>query len=82
MKKGNEAMTKAIDLTVWVNKVLAERDPNAKKAAMIEMIDQSHAKTTTKNLFRSKVNHTRLSGAQIDKLAYDYMLSGEGMKVR
>ena len=49
MKRGNEAMTKAIDLTVWVNKVLAERDPIAKKAAMIEMIDQSHAKTTTKN---------------------------------
>ena len=38
MKRGNEAMTKAIDLTVWVNKVLAERDPIAKKAAMIEMI--------------------------------------------
>jgi hypothetical protein len=75
-------MSKAIDLTVWVNRVLESANLDDKKTAMINLIDQSHAKNETKNLFRNKVIYTRLSGAQIDKMAYNYMLSGEGMKVR
>lgn len=75
-------MSKAIDLTVWVNRVLESADLEDKKTAMINLIDNSHAKKETKTLFKNKVIYTRLSGAQLDKMAYNYMLSGEGMKVR
>jgi hypothetical protein len=75
-------MNKAIDLTAWVNRVLESSDLDSKKAAMVELIENSHAKKETKTLFKNKVIHTRLSSAQLDKMAYNYMLSGEGMKVR
>lgn len=75
-------MSKAIDLTVWVNRVLESSDIEDKRAAMINLIDNSHAKKEKKTLYKNKVIYTRMSGAQLDKLAYNYMLSGEGMKVR
>lgn len=75
-------MSNAIDLTVWVNRVLESSDLDDKKTAMINLIDASHAKKETKTLFKNKVIHTRLSSSQLDKMAYNYMLSGEGMKVR
>jgi hypothetical protein len=57
-------------------------DLGSKKAAMIDLIENSRAKKETKTLFKNRVVHARLSGAQLDKMAYNYMLSGEGMKVR
>lgn len=75
-------MSKAIDLTEYVNRVLSISDINDKKDAMIELIEASHGKKETKTLFKNKVIYTRMSGAQLDKMAYNYMLSGEGMKVR
>ena len=75
-------MSKAIDLTEWVNRVLESSNIEDKRMAMINLIDNSHAKKETKNLFKNKVTYTRMSASQLDKLAYDYMLSGEGMKVR
>jgi hypothetical protein len=75
-------MSNAIDLTIWVNRVLEAGDLDSKKTAMIDLIENSHAKKETKTLFKNKVVHAGLSGAQLDKMAYNYMLSGEGMKVR
>lgn len=75
-------MSKVIDLTNWVNRVLESASLEDKKMAMINLIDNSHAKNETKTLFKNKVIYTRLSSAQLDKMAYNYMLSGEGMKVR
>lgn len=75
-------MSKAIDLTEWVDRVLDSSSVEDKKMAMINLIDNSHAKNETKTLFKNKVIYTHMSGRQLDKLAYDYMLSGEGMKVR
>lgn len=72
----------AVDLTIWVNRVLESSDIEDKRMAMINLIDNSHAKKETKTLFKNKVIYTRMSGAQLDKMAYNYMLSGEGMKVR
>jgi len=61
--------------TVWeANGMLA------KQCAMIELIDQSHAKKDTKvkaYLSLKKCN----TMAAIDKFAVNYMMSGEGMKV-
>lgn len=75
-------MSKAIDLTEYVDKVLTAADADGKREAMLVLIEASHAKKETKTLFKNKVVYTRMSSAQLDKMAYDYMLSGEGMKVR
>jgi hypothetical protein len=72
----------AIDLTDLVGRVLASRDVESKKEAVLELIEASHAKKETKSLFTNKVKYVNMSAHQLDKLAYDYMLSGEGMKVR
>ena len=72
----------SIDLTVWVNRVLESRSLDDKKAAMVELIEASHAKKETKTFSKNKVLHTRMSTSQLDKMAYNYMLSGEGMKVQ
>lgn len=75
-------MSKAIDLTVWVNRVLESRSLDGKKTAMVDLIEASHAKKETKTFYKNKVIYTRMSSSQLDKMAYNYMLSGEGMKVR
>ena len=72
----------SVDLTDYVNKVIVATTTEAKKQALLEMIEASHAKTTTKNLFTNKVSYVNLTAKQLDKMAYDYMMSGEGMKVR
>lgn len=71
----------AVDLTKQVEKVILATTTEAKKTALLEMIETSHAKKTTKTLFTNKLMYVNLTAKQIDKLAYDYMLSGEGMKV-
>lgn len=72
----------SIDLTNDVNKVIAARTVEEKKNAFLEMIENSHAKKETKTLFTNKVKYVSLTSRQLDKMAYDYMMSGEGMKVR
>jgi hypothetical protein len=69
------------DLTSYVQKVWVARDLAAKKAAMLELINASHAKADTKRLFTAKVNIERNLN-RLDTLASNYAMSGEGMKVR
>lgn len=74
-------MSKAIDLTTYVQKVWMAQDLQGKKDAMIELINASHAKADTKRLFTVKVNIER-NPSRLDTLASNYAMSGEGMKVR
>ena len=74
-------MTKAIDLTSFVQKVWISQGLQAKKDAMIELINASHAKADTKRLYTAKVNIER-NPNRLDTLASNYAMSGEGMKVR
>ncbi len=74
-------MTKAIDLTVFVQKVWTSIGIEAKKNAMIELINASHAKVDTKRLYTTKVSMER-NPSRLDTLASNYAMSGEGMKVR
>lgn len=71
----------AIDLTTYVQKVWSVNDLTSKKAAMIELINASHAKADTKRLYTAKVNIER-NPKRLDTLASNYAMSGEGMKVR
>ncbi len=71
----------AIDLTSFVQKVWIAQGLEAKKNAMIELINASHAKADTKRLFTAKVNIER-NANRLDTLASNYAMSGEGMKVR
>ena len=74
-------MSKAIDLTTYVQKVWLAQGLDAKKAAMLDLINASHAKADTKRLFTAKVNIER-NPNRLDNLASNYAMSGEGMKVR
>jgi hypothetical protein len=74
-------MSKAIDLTEYVQKVWSSIGLEAKKNAMFELINVSHAKADTKRLFTAKVNIER-NPNRLDTLASNYAMSGEGMKVR
>lgn len=74
-------MTKAIDLTSFVQKVWASIGLDAKKNAMFELINISHAKADKKRLYTTKVNMER-NPNRLDSLASNYAMSGEGMKVR
>ena len=71
----------AIDLTTFVQKVWFAQGLKAKQAAMIELINASHAKADTKRLYTAKVNIER-NPNRLDTLASNYAMSGEGMKVR
>ena len=71
----------AIDLTSFVQKVWIAQGLEAKKNAMNELINASHAKADTKRLFTAKVNIER-NPNRLDTLASNYAMSGEGMKVR
>lgn len=71
----------AIDLTAFVQKVWLAPDLKSKQAAMIELINASHAKANTKRLYTAKVNIER-NPNRLDTLASNYAMSGEGMKVR
>ena len=69
------------DLTKEVTAVCNTRSLESKKVAMKALIESSHAKKETKKLFNVKVDMIR-SASALDKMATDYLLSGEGMKVR
>ncbi len=69
------------DLTKEVTAVCNARSLESKKVAMKVLIESSHAKKETKKLFNVKVDMIRSTSA-LDKMATDYLLSGEGMKVR
>lgn len=71
----------SVDLTTYVQKVWTSQGILAKKAAMLDLIDASHAKADTKRLFTAKVNIER-NPNRLDTLASNYAMSGEGMKVR
>lgn len=71
----------SVDLTSFVNDIIAAPDTASKILAFKKMVNGSRAKAATKALFLNKVQYGQLSSRQLDKLAYDYMLSGEGNKV-
>lgn len=68
------------DLSKEVTAVYAASTLDAKKAAMISLIESSHAKKETKTLAKIKVSRLPNPKA-VDKFATNYMFSGEGMKV-
>lgn len=74
-------MSKAIDLTTYVQNVWFAPTLQGKKNAMFELIEASHAKKETKRLYTAKVNIER-NPNRLDTLASNYAMSGEGMKVR
>lgn len=71
----------SVDLTTYVQKVWFASGLNAKKNAMFELIEASHAKAETKRLYTAKVNIER-NPNKLDTLASNYAMSGEGLKVR
>lgn len=73
-------MSKAIDLTAFVQNVWVAGDLDSKKAAMIDLINNSHAKAETKRTFIAKVQAER-NPRKLDTLASNYAMSGEGLKV-
>ena len=73
-------MSKAIDLTANVQAVYEAKTLDAKKAAMLELIEQSHAKSATKDKARRELVRIG-SMTKVDFFATNYMMSGEGMKV-
>jgi len=68
------------DLTEYVQKVWRAEGLRGKQAAMIELIEASHAKKATKRLYTAKVNIER-DYRRLDNLASHYAMSGEGLKV-
>ena len=72
-------MTK--DLTIFVHQVWACPTWQLKQIAMLNLITESYAKKETKQLFKHKVMREH-SSKKLDKMASDYMMSGEGMKVK
>jgi hypothetical protein len=74
-------MSNVIDLTVYIQKVWAANGLEAKKKAMIELINASRATADTKQGYTMKVNMER-NPKRLDKFASDYAMSGEGLKVR
>ena len=68
------------DLTKEVTAVYTATTLDAKKAAMVALIENSHAKKETKTLAKIKVSRLPNPKA-VDKFATNYMFSGEGMKV-
>lgn len=74
-------MSKAINLTDYVQQVWLATGLVNKQTAMLELINASHAKADTKRLFTAKVNIER-NPNRLDNLASNYAMSGEGLKVR
>ena len=68
------------DLTAHVQAVFEARGVDAKKAALLKLIEDSHAKESTKRLMTMKASMLNNSN-RLDKFAVDYAMSGEGMKV-
>ena len=68
------------DLTKFVNKVINTKDVESKRAALVELIMESHGKKTTKKLAEFKANGLK-HRKQLDAYAFNFMLSGEGLSV-
>ena len=68
------------NLTSELKSIYGERDLTKKRELAKRLIENSHAKTTTKNqaLF---IVMNKLSVDKIDRFMTNYVLSGEGMKV-
>jgi hypothetical protein len=68
------------DLTQFVNAVWNAKSRDEKQSAFEILVNESHGTNETKklNILKSKT----LSGIQLDKIASNYMLSGEGLKVK
>ena len=73
-------MSNVIDLTVYIQKVWAANGLEAKKNAMLELINASRAKAKTKQDYTMIVNMER-KPKRLDWLASNYAMSGEGLKV-
>lgn len=69
------------DLTTHLQAVFVATGLDNKKNAVLELIENSHAKKETKKL-RSYQASVLNSENKIDKFATNYVMSGEGMKVR
>lgn len=69
------------DLTVEIKAVFAAGDVAAKKQAMRTLIEASHAKEEVKRKAYTDVERMK-NTSKIDQFAFNYMASGEGMKVR
>ena len=69
------------DLTQFVQEVFKATTLDGKKAAMAQLIDESHARDETKTKARKQIE-TIKSVVKMDSFAFNYMASGEGMKVR
>ena len=67
-----------LNLESFVKKVWTTTG-QAKKDAMVDIINSSHAKKATKTDALFKV--AKMSDKQLDKFAVNFMMSGEGMKV-
>lgn len=69
------------DLSNEVQQVFKESTLEGKKQAMLQLIDKSVAKQTTKDDARRTVEALR-SLTKLDYFAFNYMASGEGLKVQ
>lgn len=67
------------NLEVFVKAVWNATTPATKREAMVELINNSHAKAETKRKALEQVD--RLSMGKMDKFAVNYMMSGEGLSV-
>lgn len=68
------------NLTEELKSIYSENDTTKKRELAKRLIENSHAKKTTKNQALFLVM-TKLSANNIDKFMTNYVLSGEGMKV-
>jgi len=67
------------NLTVELQDIYNAKDRNEKLALCKILIDESHAKNTTKRIARFQIE--KLGADALDKYMTNYVLSGEGMKV-
>lgn len=67
------------NLTVELQDIYNAKDRSEKLALCKTLIEQSHAKTTTKRLAFFQIE--KLGANALDKYMTNYVLSGEGMKV-
>jgi hypothetical protein len=68
-----------INLQEYVNKVWETQDRGEKIKHLTEMINASHAKKLTK--LKTLKDMVHMSNTQLDFLASNYSMSGDGLKV-
>jgi hypothetical protein len=67
------------NLTIELQDIYNAKERNEKLALCKTLIEQSHAKATTKRLAYFQIE--KLGADALDKYMTNYVLSGEGMKV-